>query len=230
MREMRILISGFDPIWGIKKTPSGELAKMWQSEDMPKIPGLEVRSVILPQMFTKSTELLCDEIASFNPDGVVMLGATTKNDPIRLERFAVNCESSAMGDNSRIPVKDRQIVPGGPAAYESTLPVHHLVERLASQGITSKASHHAGTHVCNSIMYGVMHWLATKRPGSKTVAGFVHVSFPDSFGVVEDDLWDTEKWPKLQAASVVLIQELAGWLASRREPDAISEEVLVRRV
>jgi pyroglutamyl-peptidase len=214
---MKILVSGFEPIWGIKKTPSGELAKLWQSGDMPVSHGAEVKSVILPQQFGLCTEIICNEIAAFQPNGIIMFGSTPKNDPIRLERFAINCERSPMGDNTRIPVKDRPVVPGGPSAYESTLPVYHLVDRLKAHGIEAKASYHAGTHVCNSILYGVMHWLTTTQQKQRVSTGFVHVAFPNEFGVVEDELWDTASWPHLVQSSVVLLNELVAWLGSQKD-------------
>jgi len=212
---MRVLVSGFEPIWGIKRTPSGDLAKLWQSGEMPVPVGVEVKALLLPQVFGMCTNAVCDAISEFQPDAVVMFGATTKNDPVRLERFAINCERSPMGDNSKIPVRDRPVVAGGPSAYESTLPVYHLVDRLEAQGIAAKPSYFAGTHVCNSILYGVSHWLASRPISKKPIIGFVHVAFPNEFGVVEDDLWDTETWPKLMRASVVLVEEIAAWLSSR---------------
>lgn len=212
---MRALISGFEPIWGIKKTPSCELARAWQSKEMPVPEGTEVKAVILPQQFGVCTEIMCGEIASFKPHVVIMYGATPKNDPVRIERFAINCEMSPMGDNTRIPVKDRPVVAGGPSAYEPSLPVHYLVSKLQENGVPSKASMHAGTHVCNSMLYGVMHWLATNPMPHKVAAGFVHVAFPNSFGVIEDELWDTAQWPHLVRASTILLAELIAWRSSQ---------------
>ena len=53
---MRILITGFDPQWGIKKTPSGEVAKLWANGDL-QVPGIETHAVVLPQVFGKSAEM-----------------------------------------------------------------------------------------------------------------------------------------------------------------------------
>lgn len=210
MEPIRILITGFDPIWGIKKTPSGELAKQWKSGAL-QISGVATKALVLPQVFGKSTEIVCGEIQSWQPHVVLMFGATQKNDPIRLERFAINVERTPMGDNTRIPVQDRPVVRGGPPAYESNLPIGYLIDTLESSDINAKASYFAGTHVCNSILYGVMHWLAHNPTSSPTVAGFIHVSFPNEYGVIEDEHWTTSSFQGIIQASIVLISACAKW-------------------
>jgi pyroglutamyl-peptidase len=215
---MRVLITGFEPTWGIKKTPSGELAKLWANGDLT-VPGIEVHSVVLPQIFGKSAEMTIAEIQTFDPQAVLMFGATMKNDPLRLERFAINCEASDMGDNTRIPVvPDRSIIQGGPAAYESTLPVYWLMDHLNALGLDTKVSYNAGTHTCNSLMYHVLHFLSTKPHPMPVIAGFVHVPFPNEFGVVEDSLWTTASFEGIVQASVGLVQKVRDWYQEKFGP------------
>ena len=207
---LRALFSGFTPLWGIKKTPSGELAKVWQSGDV-KVEGVEATGIVLPQQYGLCTKLICDEILAKQPHIVLMFGATQRNDPMRLERFAINVEKSVMGDNTKIPVKDRPIVQGGPAAYEPTIPVIELVDKLKGAGTDAKLSYHAGTHTCNSILYGVLHWLAQNPQPHLVATGFIHVSFPNDFGVIEDELWSTATFSGIIQASVTLLEETAAW-------------------
>lgn len=207
---MKVLITGFEPIWGLIKSPSGELAKLW-ADGSVSIPNVDVKALVLPQVFGLSAEMLQAEIVSYKPNIVIMFGATMKNDPIRLEKFAVNIENSSMGDNSRIPVKDRYILPGGPAGYESTLPVGYLADRMSAAGVNAKVSYHAGTHTCNSIQYRTLHFLANNNIGHPIHACFTHVAFPNSFGVVEDDLWATSDFSGIVNASMILVQEAAFW-------------------
>jgi len=202
---VRVLLSGFTPIWGIKKTPSGELAKLWQSGAL-SVPGVEVTATVLPQQFGKSTELLCTDIQAVKPHIILMYGATQKNDPVRLERFAINLERSPMGDNTRIPVKERPVILGGPAAYESTLPVTDLVEELKENGVDCKPSYHAGTHVCNSLMYGVLHFLSLNSQPHHVMAGFIHIPFPNEYGVIEDELWTTATCNGIVDSSIELVR------------------------
>jgi len=219
--SVKILISGFEPIWGVKKTPSGELAKLWQRTDLPLPEGVETRSIILPQRYGVCTEMLCDQIKAFQPNVILMFGATMKKDPLRFERFAINAESSVMGDDSKVPIKDRPIVIGGPSAYESTLPISYLVDKLMESGTHARASFHGGTHVCNSLMYGVLHYLSTNPLDHKVAAGFMHVSFPNSFGVVEDDLWGTAEWPDLVRASFTIVREVSAYFFGTEEKSEV---------
>jgi pyroglutamyl-peptidase len=212
---IRILISGFEPTWGIKITPSGELAKLWGSEKMPV--EAEIKTVVLPQLFDICTKILCDMIAEFQPHIVLMYGATQKNVPVRLERFAINIENSVMGGNDRLPVYDRPIIIGGPAAYESTLPLQYLVKHLNDRGIDTKISYDAGQHVCNSSFYGVLHYLS-QHPEMNTIAGFSHISYPNEFGVIADESWSTASWAGIKQASVVLAQESINWYIKKYGP------------
>ncbi len=215
---MRVLITGFEPQWGIKKTPSGELAKLWANKEL-QIPGMEVLGMVLPQVFGKSAEMVIAEIQTFGPQAVLMFGATMANDPVRLERFAINVEYSVMGDNTRIPtVPDRSIIPGGPPAYESTLPIHWLVDHLNATGIDAKPSFHAGTHTCNSLMYHILHFLSTRQQPMPTIAGFIHVPFPNEFGVHEDALWTTATFEGIVQASVGLVQKVRDWYTDKFGP------------
>lgn len=211
---MKVLLTGFEPIWGIKRSPSGDLAKLW-AEGAVSVPGVEVKGVVLPQLYGKSTETLLTEIGAWQPNAVLMFGATQKNDPLRIERFAINVERSPMGDNSRIPVQDRPVVRGGPSAYEPLLPVDQLIESLNKRGVTTKASYHAGTHVCNSLMYGVLHFLTTVPQPHFVAAGFMHVPFPNDFGVIEDELWSTASFSGIVEASVALIGQISQWYQSQ---------------
>lgn len=207
---MKCLITGFEPQFGIKKTPSGELAKLWR-DGMISVPGVEVKALILPQIFGTAGKETCEEIALFKPNAVIMYGATQKNDPIRFERFAVNVRHTAMGDNTRIPVTNAPIVLGGPAAYESSWPCIDFADALSKLGHHSVVSYHAGTHVCNDQLYIVMKWLSENDVGHSVAAGFVHMSFPNEFGVVEDRKWKTSGFPDLVDASIKLVTILSKW-------------------
>ena len=115
-----------------------------------------------------------------------------------------------MGDNTRIPVMpDRPIIRGAPAGYESTLPIHWLIDELEAAGVSARASYHAGTHTCNSLMYGVLHFLATT--GIPAHAGFIHVPFPNEYGVIEDESWTTAAFDGIVKASLVMMQKMQLW-------------------
>ena len=87
---------------------------------------------------------------------------------------------------------DEEVVPGGPAAYFSSLPVKAALEALRAAGIPSEVSQTAGTYVCNHIFYALMHALHTQGSDAGTAAtgtadtragapatrgGFIHVPY-----------------------------------------------------
>lgn len=210
---MKLIITGFEPIWGIKKTPSGDLAKLWDSGSI-SVPGVEIKSIVLPQLFKKCTDILISEMDTFKPDAILMYGATKKNNPVRFERFALNVELSSMGDNSRIPVNERSVNINGPAAYYGNWPVDYIIKYLDANGVHAITSQFAGTHVCNSIYYGIMHHIVTNN--LPTVAGFIHMSFPNEYGVVEDGMWTTPSFGDLTKTSILTVKGLNAWFNSKR--------------
>jgi pyroglutamyl-peptidase len=71
------------------------------------------------------------------------------------------------------PLREQPVLAGGPAAYWSTLPVARIVSALVDAGVPAAASPDAGGFVCNHLFYGLMHLIATERPGIR--GGFVHL-------------------------------------------------------
>jgi pyroglutamyl-peptidase len=69
---------------------------------------------------------------------------------------------------------DVPVVPDGPAAYFTTLPVKACVAAIRAAGVPASVSHTAGTYVCNQVFYGLMHLLST-MPDVR--GGFVHVPY-----------------------------------------------------
>jgi len=67
-------------------------------------------------------------------------------------------------------------VPGGPAAYFTSLPIKAMLASLIDEGINSEVSQTAGTFVCNHVFYGLMHLLAAHgRSGVR--GGFIHIPY-----------------------------------------------------
>lgn len=216
---MRLLITGFEPAPGVRRTPSGELARLWAKEKLAP-PSIEVRAVVLPQIFQTCIRLACTEIDAFRPDCVLMFGGVPSKDVVRVERFAVNAIHTDVGDNTMVPVHDRPILPGGPAAYETSLPFDYLLSALDEAGIHARLSYSAGTHTCNNIMYGVRHYLCTTGR-SALPAGFIHVPFPREFaaGVIEDEV-GLMSWAEVRRASVVVAEAMGRFLEPHtKEPD-----------
>ena len=169
-----ILLTGFEPFGGESVNPSWEIARAldgWVCE------GRTVRAVRLPCAFGDALRTLDGALAAHRPELVVCLGQAGGRAEISIERAALNVDDARIPDNlGRQPI-DAAVVPEGPAAYFSTLPIKALAHDLRGAGIVAAVSNTAGTFVCNHVFYALMHRLATTPALARARGGFVHVPY-----------------------------------------------------
>ena len=169
-----ILVTGFEPFGGETVNPSWEIARAldgWTCE------GHVVRSALLPCAFGDAMRRLDEAIATHHPDLVVCLGQAGGRAEISIERAALNVDDARIPDNLGRQPLDAAVVPDGPAAYFSTLPIKAIAHGLREAGVAAAVSNTAGTFVCNHIFYALMHRLATSPALARASGGFVHVPF-----------------------------------------------------
>ncbi|MFJ9852393.1 pyroglutamyl-peptidase I [Streptomyces sp. NPDC101150] len=168
----RVLLTGFEPFDGESANPS------WQAvravADRPPA-GLEVSAVELPCVYGASLTALRAAIADRRPEIVVCVGQAGGRPDVTVERVAINVDDARIPDVMGAEPVDEVIVPGGPAAYFSTLPIKACVAAVRAVGVPASVSNTAGTFVCNHVFYGLAHLLATELPGVR--GGFVHVPY-----------------------------------------------------
>jgi pyroglutamyl-peptidase len=165
----RLLLTGFDPFGGEKVNPSWEIAR---ALDGQVIGDLEVCSRSLPVEWGRALDVLYRHIAEVRPDVVISLGQSGRPE-ISPERMGINVSDATAPDNAGVVATDLPIVPGGPAAYFSTLPVKAMAAAMREAGIPAHVSNTAGTYLCNHVMYGLLHYFGAR--GLDVPAGFVHV-------------------------------------------------------
>ena len=85
----------------------------------------------------------------------------------------INIDDARIPDNAGAPPIDEPVVPGGPTAYLTTLPIKACVAAMREAGVPAAVSNTAGTFVCNHLAYGLGHLIATELPDVR--GGFVHV-------------------------------------------------------
>ncbi|MFG2864871.1 pyroglutamyl-peptidase I [Streptomyces sioyaensis] len=168
----RVLLTGFAPFEGESTNPSWQAVRA-AAADPPA--GLEVSAVELPCVYGASIAVLRAAIEETRPDIVVCAGQAGGRPDITVERLAVNLDDARIPDAAGAEPIDEPIVPGGPAAYFSTLPVKACVAAVRAAGLPASVSHTAGTFVCNHVFYGLAHLIATELPGLR--GGFVHVPY-----------------------------------------------------
>jgi pyroglutamyl-peptidase len=167
---VRVLLTGFAPCVGAALNPSWQAAGLAAATPLE---GYALTAVELPCAFGDSIDELRAQVARVDPDLVVSVGLAPGRPGVSVERVAVNVDDARIPDNAGNQPVDEPVVPGGPVAYLSTLPIKASVAAVRAAGIPAEVSSTAGNYVCNHVFYGLMHLIATERPPLR--GGFVHV-------------------------------------------------------
>jgi pyroglutamyl-peptidase len=170
MTSREILLTGFEPFGPYAVNPAGEIAK---SLDGREVGDSRVRSVVLPVHHAEAAAIVARAMAEGAPAAVVHLGLAGGRARIALERVALNVMEYELPDASGYRATGEPCVPGGPAAYLSTLPLEAMLHALIAVGIPAYLSNTAGTYLCNQTMYTTRH--AIERAGDGPAAGFIHL-------------------------------------------------------
>ncbi|MFB7508736.1 pyroglutamyl-peptidase I [Streptomyces broussonetiae] len=166
----RVLITGFAPFDGARTNPSWQAASLVAAEPPA---GLSVTAAELPCVFGESITALREAVRAAHPDLVLCLGQAGGRPGVSVERVAINVDDARIRDNAGNQPVDEPVVPGGPAAHFSSLPVKACVAAVRAAGVPAAVSNSAGTFVCNHVAYGLGHLIATELPHVR--GGFVHV-------------------------------------------------------
>ena len=168
MSEPRILLTGFEPFDGEAVNPSWLVARALDGE---YIEGHIVQAVQLRCVFGAALQGLDKALRQHRPRLVLALGQASRP-RVGVERVAINVDDARIPDNTGAQPVDTTIVPRGPAAYFSGLPIKAITAALNEAGVDAEVSQTAGTFVCNHVFYGLMHRLR-HRPGVR--GGFIHL-------------------------------------------------------
>ena len=167
---MKLLLTGFEPFGGSHINPSEQTLLAIAHDGMP---GVELRTAILPVDRSAGPAKAIAAIREFQPDAVVCLGEASRRMAISIERVAVNLMDYRIADNSGNQVHDVPISPDGPAAYFTTLPVRAMLDAVRAARVPAELSLSAGAFLCNQVTYAVLHFLAANN--LRTPAGFIHL-------------------------------------------------------
>ena len=169
-----VLLTGFDPFGGQPVNPSWQAVQALHDS---RIAGHRVIGAELPTVFQESVQSLRVLLRQHRPTLVICCGQAGGRSALSLERIAINVDDARIADNRGAQPVDRPVVPGGPAAYFTSLPIKAMRQALLDAGINAEVSQTAGTFVCNHVFYGLMHELATSRTCHGVRGGFIHVPF-----------------------------------------------------
>lgn len=166
-----VLVTGFDPFGGSAVNPSWDAIHALNGRE---IAGHRIVGGELPTVFGASLVRLQQMMEQHRPKLVICTGQAGGRPAISLERVAINVNDARIADNVGAKPIDVPIVPDGPAAYFTSLPIKAMLQTLLDAGVRAEVSQTAGTFVCNQTFYGLMHLLA--RPEWQGVrGGLIHV-------------------------------------------------------
>lgn len=163
----KLLITGFEPFGGENVNPSFEAVKLLPD----KIGDYELTKLLVPVVFGKAGETVLKAAESLNPDAVICVGQAAGRAAVTPELVAINIRFASIPDNEGAKPEDVPVIPGGPAAYFSTLPVRAMAKAISDAGIPGAVSYSAGAYVCNDLLYSVLH----HYENSLVKAAFIHV-------------------------------------------------------
>ena len=168
---MKLLLTAFEPFGGADMNPAQEAVRLVPE----RIGDTDIVKMDVPVVFGQAIDAVAAAVEREKPDAVLCIGQAGGRAALTPERVAINVDDASIPDNAGAQPIDRPIVPDGPAAYFSTLPVKAMVAAIRQAGLPARLSNTAGTFVCNHLMYGLLHLLATEYPGVR--GGFMHVPF-----------------------------------------------------
>ncbi|QDU57463.1 pyroglutamyl-peptidase I [Aeoliella mucimassa] len=136
------------------------------TRDLPA--EIELVTRLYPVDFAEMTNRLGQDLTS-DIDIAIHLGQAPGNSRIDLESVAINCGKL----RDQRPEEAWPLVEGGPVAYQSSLPLAEWARQMRSEGVPAEVSHHAGTYLCNAILYMSHHLSVENALGVQSA--FMHV-------------------------------------------------------
>lgn len=176
----RVLLTAFEPFvgsGGVRIDPNPSQAAVMEAlhELAETLPDLEVHVAVLPVSYRRTRDAFAALLADVRPSVHVGVGAAVKRTRVELEMVGLNLEHASGPDADGDAPTMRPIEPGAPLAIPSPPRLASLASELAAAGHPIGASAHAGTFLCNQLLY--LGLLSADRGGP--VSAFVHVPSPD---------------------------------------------------
>ncbi len=170
MPQPTVLITAFEPFGEWRSNSSWQCLVQF-TRDLPLEPKIVTR--LYPVDFAEARTRLARDLTA-GIDVVLHLGQATGRPMIELEMFGLNMGGTPGEELSTF----RPLEQEGPPAYRSALPLHDWAAKLRLRGIPAQVSFHAGTYLCNAMLYWT-HYIA-EREGLPTRSAFVHVPLEPS--------------------------------------------------
>lgn len=195
----RALITAFEPYDRWSENSSWQ-ALIALTRQLPENPKVVTRRY--PVDFAAARDKLEEDLAA-DYDFALLLGQAPGIGRVHLEAVGINVG----GHSQQSPDEFQELVEGGPVAYRSQLPLDAFAAAVRQAGIPCQVSYHAGTYLCNAVLYLAHHIAAQRR--LRTRAAFIHLPLcPSQVLGGRQDLPSMTSQDAAQAIRIIL-QELA---------------------
>ncbi|WP_163689304.1 pyroglutamyl-peptidase I [Mycolicibacterium gadium] len=181
-----VLVTGFGPYAMSPVNPAQLTA---EALDGQVIAGAKVVSRIVPGAYFTSISATVQLVEDEQPELLIMLGEFGGRSMITVERLAQNvsdCARYGVADTAGKVLGGEPTAPEGPVAYWATTPNRAMVLAMRRAGVPADLSDAAGTFVCNHLMYGMLHHIATNA--LTTRAGWIHLPFLPEVAALDQNL------------------------------------------
>ena len=165
--RLRALVLGSEPFASLDRNPAAEIALAIAQRSSAE---LAIEGATLPVSYERLPKHIGELVAARKADIVLGLGLFVGAATIRVESTAINRADFGVSDNEGRFIRDEPLISNGPPARMTPYRAEDVAAAIRAQGIPARASHFAGTHLCNLVLY---HLLGLS--GDKTIAGFVHL-------------------------------------------------------
>ena len=182
---MKLLITGFEPFDGKTVNPSWEAVRLLPD----RIGKYEVNKLKIPTVYGAAARMVMEKARETDADVIISVGQAGGRDAVTPERIAVNIRDAKIPDNAGVLCRGQRVLPEGPAAFFSTLPVEEMSQAIRDGGIPSAVSNTAGCYVCNDVLYTLLN----KYAGTPVRVGFIHVPYLPEQGTPNLPLEQTVK-------------------------------------
>jgi pyroglutamyl-peptidase len=167
---MVTVIQGFGPFAEFTVNPSELLVRSLARRGDP-----DVHTEVLPVSLDRAATEIPRLMAELQPQAWLGVGLAAGRTALSIEAVALNLADwpASEADADGVSVTRRPVVPDGPAAHLTTLPVEPILRAWHEAGIPGYLSQTAGSYLCNFSFYTAAQ--AALTLGRPCMVGFLHV-------------------------------------------------------
>jgi len=165
---MRLLLTAFEPYEDWQQNSSWEVMTEYLRVHGAS-PSLVTRRYPVDLMELKKR---LDRDLATGFDAVLHLGQRPGASQVSLEAIAINVAGMTTAPGEEYG----PLLANGPIAYRTQFPLGSWLALLHQSAVPAHISYHAGTYLCNAVMYLSHHWYTQhRRHGEEPLVGFIHL-------------------------------------------------------